>query len=240
MNTNPFRGSFHERQMLSIPPGAGGFAGRTVPLADPNRVVGSMGLNTETSPIEVRDDTGAIVPFPQHDGTFRPPDFVVVESWRRNRTEYPSPASFQLRMQNPKREVLAIDVLELNFPNVDSTVPTNREFLLLNGLVKDGTYSPQANIPRHSFEVMLEEPKTTATLANTYQYDTSALWRGAYDSTLSFQHWKREGWHRKTWFPEPIDRLTHLEFTVVDPQGTLYDFPTDSEWSATLQIFCKQ
>lgn len=242
MNTNPFRGDASRRMMpLGLPPGAGGFAGRTVPLSDPNRVVGSLGMNMETNPTEIRDDTGAVVDYPKHDGLFRPPDFVVVQSWRRNRTDFPNPSSFRLGFQTPKRHVLAIEVLETNFPNVNSTAPNHREFLIVNGLLaENGSLEPQTNIPYHAMETMRARPQTGATLANTFQWDDYALWRGNYDATKGHQYWKREGWHRKTWFPEPIERLDYLDLSVVDSLGTAYDFATNAEWSATLQIFCKQ
>lgn len=239
------------QQLLSGVPGAGGFAGRTVPLSNPNSVVGYMGANNETNPIEVRDDTGSVIDFPARDGTYRPPHFEVVESWRRSTTQYPSPSSFRMRFQKPLSEVLAIEVLELNVPNVDAVVPPNREFLVLNGLLEakdDGSYNfaPQRNLlDQHTFSTMVahdsNDPSASYNTGADYlQYSDFALLRKCYDSTAPFQYWKREGWHRKTWFVEPVKRLDYLDLSLATVFGDPYDIADDEDWSMTLQVLCKQ
>lgn len=263
MNTNQYRGASARRILLSDAPGAGGFAGHSVPLADPNRVVGGSGFNAETNPVRVHNDEGQVIEYPRQDGTYRPAHFEVVESWRRDPIAFPDPHTFRLKFSKPLLGVFALEVLEINVPNVDggATNPANREFLLLNGLLKavaipavDGggtryNFQPQDQIPKdRSFHTMIthnaNDPNVDRSdaawdIVDHVQLDDYALGRYQYDSTKPYQHWNRTGWHRKTWFPTIIDQLDYLDFALADPLGNAYIMTTGAEWSATLQIFSK-
>lgn len=241
---------------MQTPIGAGGFAAHTVPLADPNRVVGASGFNAETNPTMARDDAGNVIDFPTQDGTYRPAHFEVVQSWRRDETTYPDPWTFRLNFANPLREVHAIEVVSLNVPNVDggNPEPAFREFLLLNGLLRETSsgsgeyrFRGQENIAKdRSFHTMvahnMSDPNVDhgGTDLDNLQLDDSALGRFQYDSTAPFQYWRSSGGIRQTtWFPTPITRLAHLEFTLADTFGEPYLMNTAENWTATLQIFSK-
>lgn len=247
--SSTYRGASARRNLLSQPIGAGGFASSTVDQAHVERVVGALGYNTETNPVVYHDDTGQ----PQRrvlDGTFRPPHMEVVESWRRDPDNYIN-TSFRMSFSKPLRNVECIELLEINVPNVLVTPPANREYLLLLGLVGgNGELVPQANLAKDfSLHTMLadsandpnvDKSSVAWQLAQRMQLDDYALFRGCYDSTKPFQYWKREGWHRKIFFPTPVRELATLEFTLMDPQGILYDMDPTDEWSATLQIYSQQ
>lgn len=249
MSTNSYKGASARRNLMMQPIGAGGFASSTVDPAQVDRVVGAMGLNSETSPVIYHDDEGR----PQKrtlDGTFRPAHMEVVKSWRRDPDNYIN-TSFRLSFSKPMRGVECIELLEINLPNVDATPPANREYLLLLGLIdQNGDFVPQQNLPKDfSLHTMVADSandpgvaKSSAAwqLAQQMQLDDYALFIGTYDSTKALQYWKREGWHRKIFFPTPISELANLEFTLMDSQGTLYDMASADEWSATLQIYSQQ
>lgn len=253
---NPNYGIAARRNLMAFPPGAGGFAGHTVPLADPNRVVGSSGFNAETNPVRVHNDAGHLVDFPTHDGTYRPAHFEVVQSWRRDPVVYPNPFSFRLNFSKPLYEVFGIEIVEINVPNIDVVVPANREFLLLNGTLTekspgsgDFRFDGQRDIPKdRSLHTMIAHSANDPNVdrsgpawddANHLQLDDFAFARFSYDATAAFQYWKREGWHRTTWFPTPITRLEGLDLCLSDVFGVPYDIPANEEWSATFQIFSK-
>ena len=251
---NPNYGISARRSIMQNAPGAGGFAGHTVPLSDPNRVVGGSGMNMETNPVRVHDDSGAVVDFPTYDGTYRPAHLEVVESWRRDPVAFPTADTFRLNFSKPLRSVFAIEVMEINVPNVDAVAPQHREFLLCNGLNTEpepGRYRfiPQGSIPKdRSLHTMSAHTSNDPNIDRSaplwdntkrMQLDDFAFARLPYDSTEPFQHFDRNGWKRTTWFPTPIDRLDGLEFALLDVYGVPYDFAANEEWSATLLILSK-
>lgn len=237
--------------------GAGGLAANTVPLSSSERVVGGMGLNSETSQVRVHNEAGKEVKVPTNDGLYKPPHFEVVQSWRRDPITYPDPRTFRLKFAKPLVDVFMIEVGEINVPNVAATPPPNREFLLLNGLMRQKsagsgggyTFTPQREIDQtRSLHTMLThnandpgvDRSAVAWDATRYfEIDNYALARFNYDPTEPHQFHDREGWNRRTWFAHPIRRLEGLEFTLGDVHGDLYDMPTDENWSATLQIYSK-
>ena len=250
MNTSQFHGASSRRLLQQLPPGSGGFAARTVPASDAFRVVGDIGNNVETSHVIVHDDEGRVVNYPSVSGDYRPAHFEVVRSYRRDPDIYADAATFRLKFSKPLKSVFVIEVLEINVPNA-TVPPAHREYLLLNGLFdSNGKYHPQANIPKDlSYHTMIthnaNDPGVDRSPASNdavdlYPYDDYVFGRFKYDSTASFQYWHRHGYHRKTFFPTPIPSLDYLDFSLADPEGTIYDIPAAQEWSATLQIFSKQ
>ena len=257
MNLQQYQGPISRRGDLLTATVGGGHAGAGVNPSDHANAVGNLGLNVETNPTVVHDDEGRAVYFPRGDGLYRPAHFEVVSSMRRDPDVYPNAYSFRLKFQKPLRYVFAIEVLEINVPNVETTAPANREFLLLNGLVTEqgGNFSfrPQDSIPKdRSFHTMLihnaddrdltDNNRSVESVAakDLFPLDDYALGRYKYDATAPFQYWNRSGWHRKTWFPTPLARLDFLDFSMLDTTGVPYDFAEGDEWSATLQIFSKQ
>lgn len=248
---NPAYGIAARRVLMENPPGAGGLAGHTVPEWDPKRVIGGTGFNAETVPVEVHDDTGALVKYPTGDGAYRPSHMEVVESWRRDPIAYPNAYSFRMNLSKPLREVFCIEIVEINLPNVDATPPVHREYLILNGTIRgaNNNFTPQPELPKdRQLHTMVahssNDPNIDRSAAawnntNRPQLDDYAFGRFPYDSTKPFQYWKREGWHRKMFAPTPIRNLGALEFSVCDVYGTPYDFAASEEWSCTLQIYSK-
>jgi hypothetical protein len=253
MNTTQ---SANRRVLQSNPVGAGGLTGLSVPLSDPNRTVGSIGFNHETNPMQPQSDNGQIVQFPKQDGTTRQAHFEVVQSWRRDLDNYPDPWTFRLKFANPLREVYAIEVLSVNVPNVDvgNPDPQFREFLLLNGLLRQTTptsgeyrFRPQENIARtHSYSTMVphnfNDPNVNygGTDADNLQLDDAAFGRFQYDASRPFQYWRSEGgYHQTTWFVTPIPKLAFLDFTLADCFGAPYEMNATENWTATLQIISK-
>lgn len=242
MSASLYQGA--RRALLSNPAGAGGIAGQSITAGD---YIGPMGFNgSEHNPRSVRDDTGAVVQYPVGDGSFKPPTIVVVQSWRRNTDEYPLPTSFRLNLPQTLRSVVGIEVLELNVPNVAGAVPDHREFLLLNGILRGSTFTPQRTLGENNlaFQTMVantsKDPSATVTDdANHLQLDDYALLRMPYDSSKALQYYSRDGWHRKSLFAHPMDKLTYLDFTLATVFGEAYAMNAAHEWSATIQIFCK-
>ena len=248
MNTAQFQSALGRRMVQEYPQGTGGFAAKTV-QKNANTING-VGTSTDNNPIVVHDDEGRMVPFPNSTGIYRPAHFEVVHSMRRDPDIFPRASSFRLKFSKPLRVVFAIEILQLNVPNVDSTPPENREFLVLNGLFNNqGKFVPQQNINKdRSFHTMIthntNDPSVNRSAASNnavdiFPYDDYALGRFFYDATEPFQKFNRSGWHRKTWFPTPLDKLDYLELTLADASGNEYDFPTGENWTATLQIFSK-
>lgn len=239
--------------LMSNPPGAGGFAAHTVPLANPNRVVGGAGYNSETNPVIPHRGDGSVVKMPEYDGTYRPAHYEVVQSWRRDPISFPEPYTLRLAFSKPMKNVFAIELLEMNAPNVagGSPDPAYREFLLLNGLMRnvDGEYkfSPQGNIPKdRSFHTMVAHNANDPSVDRSdpawddvdyLQLDDYALARFPYDASKSMQHWKHGGgFHQVTFFPTPLMTLEYLDLTLADPRGDPYMMDTAEGWSATLEI----
>jgi len=250
--TTPF--SQQGRALLNAYPlGAGGFAARGVAPSHPYNTLGHLGVNVETNPRVVHDDTGRAVDSPGRDGTYKPPTLVVVESWRRDPVSYPNNYSFRLNFPRPLRDVEAIEVLEVNVPNVASTPPDHREFLLVNGLVvpKDATFvfTPQRAVAETlAFGTMVANTANDPNIDRSavawddtdhFQLDDHAFIRLPYKTTDPMQYFTRDGWHRKSWFAHPIPCLNYLDFALTTVFGEPYDLPTAAEWSATLQIICK-
>ena len=234
---------------------AGGYAGRTIDeayVAQELAARGNIGFNAETSTAIVpHDDEGSVVLFPVREGGYKPPHFEVVRSARRNPQVYPNASSFRLKFSKPLKSVFAIEVLDINVPNVDSTVPVDREFLLVNGLFdSDGNFKAQENIGGGAgiFNAMMthdtNDPGVVRNAASTaanslYNWDSHALASFDYDATKSFQSWSRDGWHRTRYFATPVQNLDYLDLSLVDPEGNQYDFAVNEEWKCTLQIICK-
>jgi hypothetical protein len=251
MTTSQFHSAASRRLLQRVPPGAGGFAGQSVEPSNVANTMGGSGINVETSPVVVHDDEGRMIPFPKGDGTYRPAHFEVIHSSRRNPDIYEFPDSFRLKFSKPLRGVFAIQLLEVNLPNVDATAPDDREFLILNGLIDtNGKFRPQENLPKdRSFHTMMmhdaNDPGVVRSAASNaaidiFQYDDYAFGRFAYDPTKALQHWNRSGWHRTTWFPTPVNTLDYIDFSVADANGNAYDFAPGDNWSATMMIFSKQ
>ena len=253
MNTQQFLGPSSRRIDMLAQGQSGGGAGKGVSR---DVIVGNIGLNVENSPIVAHDDEGRAVQFPSNDGTYRPAHFERVHSYRRDPDVYADPFTFRLKFSKPLFKVFAIEMVELNLPNVDATAPAHREVMILNGLLKtnDGgsTYSfhPQDSLKgENTFNTMVThnagDPYVSRTAASEtavdhFHFDDSAFGAFPYDSNNAAQQFRRNGWHNKLWFPSTIPRLDYLDFAVVDSVGDPYDFPTNSEWSATLQIISKQ
>jgi hypothetical protein len=250
MNTNQFHSAASRRLLNNLSGVSGGQAAHSVEPSSFTRTIGGMGTNVETNPVVVHDDEGRMVAFPNGDGSYRPAHFEVVHSTRRDPDIYEA-NSFRLKFSKPLKYVFAIEVLEINVPNVDTTAPADREFLLLNGLYDaQGKFRPQDNVPKdRSFHTMIthntNDPGVVRSsdsndAVDRYPYDDYALGRYKYDASATFQFWCRSGWHRKTWFPTPIPTLDYLDLSLADANGTLYDIDPTDNWSATLQIFSKQ
>lgn len=234
---------------------AGGYAGRTIDeayVAQELAARGNIGMNVETAKSVVpHNDEGDVVLFPVRDGGYKAPHFEVVRSARRDPKEYPNASSFRLKFSKPLYSVFAIEVLDINVPNVDETAPTHREFLLVNGTFdSEGNFHRQDNIPGGAgiFSAMLthnsNDPGVVRDAASKaandlFNWDSYALASFDYDATKSFQSWSRDGWHRTKYFATPLPRLDYLDLSLVDPDGNQYDFADDEEWKCTLQILCK-
>jgi|UniRef100_A0A6C0IZH2 hypothetical protein len=233
------------------PIGAGGFAAHTVGPAHVKRVVGGSGLNVETNPVVYHNEKGETLTLPI-DGTFRPHQLQVVESFRRNPDNYVN-TSFRMSFSKPMKHVRAIELMEFNLPNALS-VPANREYMLLFGLYdpSSGSFEPQENLYHKSpFKTMMaddhNDPNVDRTSnpawANALRMELSdyAIFRGSYDVSQPLQKWgDNVGYKRIVYFPTPISNLSTLELTLMDPLGNLYDMDPVHEWSAVLQIYSKQ
>ncbi len=206
-------------------------------------MVGNVGYNSETNPVTVHSDEGKEVEYPTGAG-WKPPHMEVVESWRRDTQAYPLVSSFRVDFSVPLHSVFCIEILEMNLPNVSSTKPAYREFLLLNGLF-DGTkgFIPQREISKdRTYHTMKGTGYgSNPNVVGDFTYNEYAFGRFKYDENAGMQYWCRNGWHRKTFFPTPIPILASLDLSIADARGAPYDFGEEDndEWSATFQIFAK-
>lgn len=216
----------------------------------PNFAGGDFGVATEASPVVPYNSDGHAVHF-NKGPEFKRPLLVHVDSARRDENIYPNPWSFRLAFHKPLLGVLSIELLDIIYPNVlpSLTEPENRYTLLLNGLLSsapdsDGVYkfTPQRQnigIYKTMNEHNAIDP-TTSSATRTYQFADCALAKLRYDPGAANQFWERNDFHKIHYFHPKEEKINFLDLTLADRNGQPYNMDPDENWSATLEVVCKQ
>lgn len=145
----------------------------------------------------------------------------------------------------PQGVLKMYETLNMEHPklyNVENTIANN-----VNPTIKDptNTTSPEytgADITKNGVASSRPGAGAFPTRYAAIDFSANSFGKFCYNSSQPVQCWERSNWRRVQYFKPEMENLGHLDFTLVDRLGNLYDLDAespDSNWAATLMLTCR-